>query len=90
MKSTKKLISILIAVMMLMSCVSSAAFTTVNASTNKLCDVYSTNPDGKVGVKKTITIDGDCSDWSSDMLIAQGAAWDVANHYKRRTRKLRT
>ncbi len=81
MKSTKKLISILIAVMMLMSCVS-AAFTTVNASTNKLCDVYSTNPDGKVGVKKTITIDGDCSDWSSDMLIAQGAAWDVANHYK--------
>lgn len=43
---------------------------------------YGTNPDGKVGKKATITIDGDASDWSEDMLIAQGAAWDVANHWK--------
>lgn len=43
---------------------------------------YGTNPNGSVGKKSTITIDGSFSDWSEDMLIAQGAAWDVANHYK--------
>ncbi|MGN1432860.1 MAG: hypothetical protein ACI4XI_04065, partial [Ruminococcus sp.] len=80
MKSTRKVISILLTVLMLISCVS-VSFT-VNASTGTLCDKYATNPQGKVGVKKTITIDGSFSDWSSDMLIAQGAAWDVANHYK--------
>lgn len=80
MKSTRKFISILLALLMLISCVS-ASFT-VNASTGVLSDYYATNPDNKVGIKKTITIDGDFSDWSSDMLIAQGAAWDVANHYK--------
>ena len=80
MKSTRKFISILLAVLMLISCVS-ASFT-VNASTGVLSDYYATNPDNKAGVKKTITIDGDFSDWSTDMLIAQGAAWDVANHYK--------
>lgn len=80
MKSTRKFISVLLVVMMLISCVT-ASFS-VNASTGVLSDYYATNPDNKVGVKKTITIDGDFSDWSSDMLIAQGAAWDVANHYK--------
>ena len=80
MKSTRKVISILLTVLMLISCVSVSI--TVNASTGTLCDKYATNPQGKVGVKKTITIDGSFSDWSSDMLIAQGAAWDVANHYK--------
>ena len=43
---------------------------------------YATNPNSKVGKKASITIDGDASDWSDDMLIAQGAAWDVANHWK--------
>ena len=80
MKSTKKAISVILAVLMLITCVS-VSFT-VNASTGTLCDKYATNPQGKIGVKKTITIDGSYSDWSSDMLIAQGAAWDVANHYK--------
>ena len=80
MKSSRKAISILLTVLMLISCVS-VSFT-VNASTGTLCDKYATNPQGKIGVKKTITIDGSFSDWSSDMLIAQGAAWDVANHYK--------
>lgn len=80
MKSTKKFISIVLVLMMLM--ISVAATLSVSASTGKLCDYYATNPDNKVGVKKTITIDGSFSDWSEDMLIAQGAAWDVANHYK--------
>ena len=79
MKSTKKFISIVLAVMMLMTCVS-VSFT-VNAA-GTLSSYYATNPDGKTGVQKTITIDGDASDWSEDMLIAQGAAWDVANHWK--------
>ncbi len=80
MKNTRKAISVILAVLMLITCVS-VSFT-VNASTGTLCDKYATNPQGKIGVKKTITIDGSYSDWSSDMLIAQGAAWDVANHYK--------
>ncbi len=80
MKSTKKLISIVLAVMMLMTCVS-VSFT-VNAATGTLSSYYATNPGGKTGVQKTISIDGDASDWSEDMLIAQGAAWDVANHWK--------
>lgn len=80
MKRTKKIMSIVLVLMMLVISVSAAV--TVNASTGKLCDYYATNPNNKVGVKKTITIDGSFSDWSDDMLIAQGAAWDVANHYK--------
>ncbi len=80
MKSTRRAISIILSVLMLMTCVSTAL--TVSASTGDLCDKYATNPNSNVGKKKTITIDGDFSDWSSDMLIAQGAAWDVANHYK--------
>ena len=51
-----------------------------NAS-GTLASQYKTNPSG-AGKKATITIDGDASDWSQDMLIAQGAAWDVANHWK--------
>ena len=43
---------------------------------------YATNPNDGVGKEATIKIDGDFSDWSDDMLIAQGAAWDVANHWK--------
>ena len=42
---------------------------------------YATNPNG-FGKEKTITIDGDVSDWSDDMLIAQGVAWDIANNWK--------
>ena len=45
-------------------------------------EYYWTNKDGAVGINKTITIDGDASDWSENMKIAQGAAWDVANHWK--------
>ncbi len=52
------------------------------ATSPALDGYYGTNPDGKVGKKANITIDGSFSDWSEDMLIAQGAAWDVANHYK--------
>ena len=43
---------------------------------------YATNPEGAVGKKATISIDGSLSGWTDDMLIAQGAAWDVANNWK--------
>ena len=79
-KSTKKIVSAALSAMMLMGCVSTGL--SVSASTGELCSKYATNPNGQVGKQKTITIDGDASDWSEDMLIAQGAAWDVANHYK--------
>lgn len=35
---------------------------------------YSTNPNNQYGVRKTISVDGDKSDWESSMLIAQGTA----------------
>ena len=78
---SKKLISIFLAAAMLLSIM--AVSFTVNASTGTLAsNYYATNPNGKVGVQKTITIDGSAADWDESMLIAQGAAWDVANQYK--------
>ena len=42
---------------------------------------YKTNPNG-AGIKKTITVDGDISDWDASMLIAQGAANDDPRVYR--------
>ncbi len=42
---------------------------------------YSTNPDLSLGKNKTITIDGDVSDWDSSMIIAQGVANDDPRVY---------
>ena len=58
-----------------------ATDTVTVAKDQGLSKYYSTNGTG-VGKPGNITIDGDFSDWSEDMKIAQGAAWDVANHYK--------
>ena len=44
--------------------------------------MYATNPNNGVGKEATIKIDGDFSDWSEDMLIAQGAAGDTATRFK--------
>lgn len=41
---------------------------------------YATNPSG-YGARKTITVDGDKSDWESSMLIAQGVANDDPRVY---------
>ncbi len=84
----RKVLSILLASTMIASmcalpvAVSAADTNTETSEAGTLASHYKTNPDGKKGVKKTITIDGDASDWSEDMLIAKGAAWDVANHWK--------
>ncbi|GAB3814446.1 hypothetical protein GCM10028820_10410 [Tessaracoccus terricola] len=37
---------------------------------------YQQNPNGQVGASATITVDGDASEWSEDMIIAQGVAND--------------
>lgn len=42
---------------------------------------YSTNPDLQLGKSKTITVDGDVSDWDSSMIIAQGVANDDPRVY---------
>ena len=42
---------------------------------------YATNPNNGYGKRKTITVDGDKSDWESSMLIAQGVANDDARVY---------
>ncbi|MDO4420219.1 MAG: hypothetical protein Q4B92_07660, partial [Ruminococcus sp.] len=86
MKRSKRLLSLLLAVMVLLTTVVSATMVSTSAAgieNSALCsEYYATNPNGQVGKQATITIDGDFSDWSSDMLVAKGAAWDVANHYK--------
>lgn len=42
---------------------------------------YQTNPKG-ASIKKTITVDGNISDWDASMLIAQGAANDDPRVYR--------
>lgn len=96
-KHHKRSISILLSIMLVVSmCCLPASM--VSAATTPTAEVtsagtkgsttpaetgkYSTNANGKVGKKATISIDGEFNDWSDDMLIAQGAAWDVANHWK--------
>ena len=54
---------------------------TSSSSAGTLSSYYSTNAAGK-GAKKTITVDGDISDWDSSMIIAQGAANDDPRVYR--------
>ena len=57
MKLIKKSVSILLSSMMIMRCTVTAL--TANASTGgQLSSKYATNPNGKVGIQKIITIDG--------------------------------
>ena len=42
---------------------------------------YATNPNLQLGANKTITIDGNVSDWDNSMLIAQGTANDDPRVY---------
>ncbi|MEE3427574.1 MAG: starch-binding protein [Ruminococcus sp.] len=42
---------------------------------------YSTNPNMQLGKNKTITVDGNPSDWDSSMIIAQGVANDDPRVY---------
>lgn len=51
------------------------------SSSATLASQYSTNKAG-VGKNKTISVDGDLSDWSSEMIIAQGAANDDPRVYR--------
>ena len=80
MKNTKKLISILLVALLLISTAVVAAVSAGAAET--LASVYQTNPNGQYGKQATITIDGSVNDWSEDMMIARGAAWDCPNHWK--------
>lgn len=56
-----------------------------NSSANtsgQLDGYFATNPNGQVGKKKTISVDGSLSDWDSSMLIAQGIANDDPRVYR--------
>ena len=63
----------------IMDVVAEAAQVSADAESKGL---YRTNPSKNVGKEATIKIDGDFSDWSEDMLIAQGGAWDIANNFR--------
>ncbi|MBQ7386522.1 MAG: starch-binding protein [Ruminococcus sp.] len=86
MKRSKRLLSLLLAVMLILTTVVSTTIVSTSAAgidnSALVSDYYATNPNGQVGKQGSITIDGSFSDWTQDMLIAKGAAWDVANHYK--------
>ncbi len=81
MRNTKKVISVLLVAALLITTVATAAFS-VSAAAGTLSSHYQTNPSGGVGKAGSITIDGDLSDWSEDMVVATSAAWDCANHWK--------
>ena len=79
-----RLLSSLLAAALLSSNMLTASAATVGAADSgagSLAKYYSTNGTG-IGKEATITIDGSASDWDESMKIAQGAAWDVANHWK--------
>ncbi|MGN0498505.1 MAG: dockerin type I repeat-containing protein [Acutalibacteraceae bacterium] len=84
-KLHKKAVSACLAAIMAVSTIGTAMAVNVSdVSSDTAAETvgkYATNPIGN-GKRATITIDGSHSDWSEDMLIAQGAAWDVANRYK--------
>ncbi len=81
MRNMRKLVSVLLVAMLLITTVAAAGIT-ASAAGGTLASYYKTNPDSKFGKQATITVDGSASDWSEDMMIARSAAWDVANHYK--------
>ena len=86
MKRSKRFLALLLSVLLVLTTVASTSLVSVFAETidnSALCsEYYATNPGNQVGKQGTITIDGSFTDWSQDMLIAKGGAWDVANHYK--------
>ena len=79
MKNTRKMISIVLAVMLLVTAVVTSAVSV--SAAGSLASHYGTNPSG-YGKQSTITVDGSFSDWSEDMLVARSAAWDCPNHWK--------
>ena len=86
MNRSKRLLSLLLAVVLILTMVVSTTIVSASAAgienSALVSDYYATNPNGQIGKQGSITIDGSFSDWTQDMLIAKGAAWDVANHYK--------
>ncbi len=79
MRNSKKLTSLILAAVML---VTMFAFALPASAAETLASYYSTNPNGQVGVQKTITVDGEISDWNSSMIIAQGTANDDPRVYR--------
>lgn len=55
---------------------------TNGTTTPALTGNYATNPNNQYGARKTISVDGDKSDWESSMLIAQGTANDDPRVYR--------
>ena len=84
-KLSKRLVSAGLAAVLAVSTIATvAAVNSSDVSSQTAAETvgkYATNPNG-TGKRATITIDGSFSDWSDDMLIAQGAGWDIANRYK--------
>lgn len=84
-KRHHKALSVLLAALMTASTASIAASAaTVEGAASgagTLSKHYATNPGG-VGANKTISVDGDLSDWDSSMLIAQGTANDDPRVYR--------
>ncbi len=79
MRHSKKVMSLAIVAALLVTMLISV-FPASAAGT--LASYYKTNPNGQVGVQKTINVDGEISDWNSSMIIAQGTANDDPRVYR--------
>ena len=84
-KRYHKVLSGLLAAIMATSAAGIAASAAViddsTSGAGTLAKYYSTNANG-IGANKTISVDGDLSDWDSSMLIAQGTANDDPRVYR--------
>lgn len=80
MKTRKNLSRIVCFLLVAMLVLSMVPVMPVSAA-GTLASYYSTNANGN-GVKKTINVDGDISDWDSSMLVAQGTANDDPRVYR--------
>lgn len=80
----KKIISVILIIVLIASLISVITLqsSAAGATSEPLGGYCATNPDGQVGKKKTITIDGNVNDWDSSMLIAQGVANDDPRVYR--------
>lgn len=84
MITKKRITSLITAATLISGMILSAGTTVLGANSNEQntpAKYYKTNPSG-TGIKATISIDGDISDWSKDALIAQGAANDLPCVYQ--------
>ncbi|MDO4487176.1 MAG: hypothetical protein Q4C46_11405, partial [Bacillota bacterium] len=80
----RRLLGIVLSLCMVLALMPQMVFAEISdgSTTPALTGRYATNPNNQFGVNKTISVDGEKSDWESSMLIAQGTANDDPRVYR--------